>query len=315
MCPICGGAATPKLDRLHDDRYGFRGAFDLLACNSCGHRWLDWHPDGDTLAAMYSDYYPRASRSVDEVAPPPRHPGLRGWWRGERSSAMFWVPPGARVLDIGCGFGESLAYHRMRGCEVHGVEADRNIARVAMQHGFDVHVGLFDPALYETGYFDVVTMDQVLEHVVAPVDTLRGVSRVLRPGGTAIVTTPNADSLGARVFGRRWINWHPPYHLHFFTPTSLRCAAEQAGLAVAKITTITSSEWLGYQWIHLLTAPGEGERSSLWTKRRRSLREQLTITPLRLAHRTGLDHLLTRLCDVAGVGDNFVVQLQRRDMG
>lgn len=248
--------------------------------------------------------------SVDELAVP-REPGrVVGWWRGARSSATFWVPPAVRVLDIGCGFGESLAYHASRGCEVHGVEADRNIARVAEHYGFDVHVGLFDPERYEPGSFDYVTMNQVIEHARDPIDMLRGVCRVLRPGGRLVLTTPNGGGLGARVFGSRWINWHAPYHLHVFTPASLQHAAGAAGLSTASLETITSSEWLGYQWAHLATVPAPGEQSPFWAPGRARGR-RAAIRSLRALHRTGIDHVLTRVCDRLGRGDNLVAVLER----
>lgn len=248
--------------------------------------------------------------SVDDLAVP-REPGrLTGWWRGQRSSAMFWVPPQVRVLDIGCGFGESLAYHASRGCEVHGVETDRNIARVAERYGFDVHVGLFEPARYPAASFDYVTLNQVIEHARDPIEMLRGVHQVLRPGGRAVLTTPNGAGVGARVFGTRWINWHAPYHLHVFTPASLHAAAAAANLRIASLETITSSEWLGYQWVHLATDPTPGEPSPFWAPAR-ARRRRARILPLRVLHRTGIDHVLTRICDRLGRGDNLIGVLER----
>jgi SAM-dependent methyltransferase len=222
----------------------------------------------------------------------------------------MWVPPATRILDIGCGFGEALAYHRARGCLVRGVEADRNIARVAARHGFDVHVGLFEPARYGDAAFDYVTMDQVIEHAVDPIAMLDGVRRVLRVGGSAVLSTPNAAGLGARVFGPRWIHWHAPYHLHGFTEQSLRIAAERAGLRVSQTSPITNSEWLSYQWIHLVTAPRAGEPSPFWSPRRAPSHRWL-IRSLRALHRTGIDHTLTRLADWLRVGDNLIAVLER----
>lgn len=310
-CPICGKIGAVTVAGLRDDRFGYPGAFDLFQCGECWHRWLAWEPSEETLGALYSSFYPRSERSVEDLAPPPRRGPWRSWWHGQRSSAAFWVPKNVRVLDIGCGFGESLAYHRARDCDAWGVEADSNIARVAAHHGFNVHVGLFEPTRYEPASFDYVTMDQVIEHVVDPVETLRGVTQVLRDDGTAVLTTPNASSITAKLFRRHWINWHTPYHLHFFTHESLARAARAAGLEVTRIETITSSEWINYQWIHVLTRPAEGEPSPFWTNRSRRVRETVAIRTLRAAHRLGFDHALTRLLDAAGVGDNFVVHLRR----
>ena len=216
------------------------------------------------------------------------------------------------MLDIGCGFGQSLAYHKARGCDVQGVEADENIRRVADKFGFDVHVGLFDPEVYAPASFDYVTMNQVIEHVREPAEMLNGLAKVLRPGGTAILTTPNAGGWCARVFGRFWINWHAPYHLQFFSRDSMRLAAERAGLRLAEAHTITNSEWLLYQWIHLMMYPRAGQPSPFWSPSRARTRMQgLLLRALYILHRTKLNHLVTRLFDALGCGDNQVFVLKK----
>jgi SAM-dependent methyltransferase len=222
------------------------------------------------------------------------------------------VPKNVRVLDIGCGFGNTLAYHQARGCDVWGVEADENIRRVAEKYGFNVHVGLFDPSRYEPNSFDYVTLDQVIEHMTNPLETLRGVAKVLKPQGTAILSTPNVGGWGATVFGRRWINWHTPYHLQFFSQTSMRLAAQQAGLIVERSTTITPSPWLHYQWIHLLTYPSEGTPSIFWAPHGTwSSMKRFARKTLAIAHRRKIDHMITRVFDALGVGDNRLFFLRK----
>src|SRR3546814_2155641 len=76
---------------------------------------------------------------------------LRVWWSGLKASAFRWVPRDVTILDVGCGFGEALGYHRARGCGAHGIEADRNILRVAQRHGLNVAAGLFEAACTEEG--------------------------------------------------------------------------------------------------------------------------------------------------------------------
>lgn len=310
-CPICAGGGVSRERVLYDDRYGFPGEFELYVCSTCRHRWLAWVPEPIVLETLYSEYYPRATRSEEDVPNLELGSRLSAWWHGRRSSTTFWVPRNISVLDIGCGFGEALLYHHRRGCTVQGVEADRNIARVAKHHGLTVHVGLFDPALYAAESFDVVTMNQVIEHMIDPIVTLEGVRKVLRPRGELVLSTPNASGLVARVSGSRWINWHAPYHLHMFSEESLAVAAEQAGLELTQVVTITSSEWLSYQVVHAVTMPKQGTKSPFWTQVPRSLAQRVAIGALRVAHRSGIDHLLTRLCDALGRGDNFVAKLRK----
>jgi len=264
------------------------------------------------LGELYTNHYPRRNFSLEDHRPYTERKGIGAWLDGDRASPFRWVPRDVRVLDIGCGFGESLGYHRARGCDVYGVEVDENIRRVADAFGYQVHVGLFDPDVYARDYFDYVTMSQVIEHVVDPVQTLRGVARILRSGGKAILSTPNANGWGATVFGRRWINWHAPYHLQFFTHRSMELAAEQVGLTVQRAVTVTPSAWLHYQWIHLLSYPAEGRSSVFWASGGPwTLPQKLALGALQLLHRCKVNHVVTRLFDALGRGDSRVFVLRK----
>lgn len=280
----------------------------------CGHAFLDCDLTSSQLTELYTNYYPRKSLDIANYKSHAEQRGFTAWFDGLSSSAFRWVPKNVRVLDVGCGFGESLGYHAARGCDVYGVEADENIRRVVEKFGYKVHVGLFDDKVYEQDFFDYVTLDQVIEHVTDPLSTLRGVARILKPGGTAILSTPNAHGWGAKLFGKRWINWHSPYHLQFFTRQSMRLAAQQAGLELVEAKTVTNSEWLLYQWIHLVTFPLLGKPSWFWSphKDTATFPQKLAVRFLMLFHKTKINHLLTRIFDGLAVGDNFVFVLTKR---
>jgi 2-polyprenyl-3-methyl-5-hydroxy-6-metoxy-1,4-benzoquinol methylase len=312
VCPVCGQSGHSILD-VYDDRYAYPGQYRIYQCGTCGHRFLPAHFTSEQMTKLYTDFYPRSSFRLEDYRPAPEVRGFSSWLNGERSAAYTWVPQNVRVLDIGCGFGETLGYHKARGCDAYGVEADENIRRVADQYGFNVHVGVFDPGLYEPGFFDYVTMSQVIEHVPDPIETLRGIARILKPTGVAVVSTPNASGWGSRVFGHAWINWHVPYHCQFFSRQSMKAAAARAGLIVETASTITSSEWLLYQWIHLTSRPRPGEPSAFWSPRAERTLVQKTIFAILIAvHATKINHLITRFFDGLGIGDNYLFILEKK---
>ena len=312
-CPICNHLNIQVIMQSCDDRYGYPGQFNLMKCQQCGHAFLNCDMEPSQIGTLYTDYYPRKSFDINNYKPHSEQSGFLSWFNGLTSSAFLWVPRNVRVLDVGCGFGESLGYHTARGCDVYGVEADENIRRVVEKFGYKVHVGLFDDKVYEQDFFDYVTLDQVIEHVTDPLTTLRGVARILKPGGTAILSTPNAHGWGAKLFGKRWINWHSPYHLQFFTRQSMQLAAQQAGLVLAEVRTVTNSEWLLYQWIHLATFPKLGEQSWFWSPNKTGVvfHQKLLLKCLSLMHKTRINHLVTRLFDSLSIGDNFVFVLKK----
>lgn len=314
-CSICTSSETSlEQEILYDDRYGYPGLFSIYRCAVCGHIFLCGNAfTPEFLSRLYSEYYPRSSYEIASHAPAPEVRGFRSWLNGERGRAYCWVPERVRVLDIGCGFGETLGYHAARGCDVYGVEADENIRRVAERFGYKVHVGLFDADVYEPEFFDYVTLDQVIEHVNNPIEALQGVAKVLNKNGTIILSMPNANGWGARVFGRRWINWHAPYHVQFFSKRSMELLAEQAGLRVERSFCLTSSEWLNFQWTHLLTFPEPGRPSSFWSpKIEPSTSVVCGMGLLRRLHRTGINHVITRLFDMLGMGDSMIFFMRKK---
>lgn len=312
-CPICAGPDTSEQFILYDDRYGYPGIFPLYKCNSCGHGYLENAGFTDEqIRQLYTSYYPRRAMSIDDYRPHREIRGFAAWLDGARASAFRWVPQGVRVLDIGSGLGQALGYHASRGCEVWGVESDENVLRVAERFGFKVTIGVFDAADFPESYFDVVTLDQVIEHMRDPVHTMAGIRKVLKPGGVAILSTPNVHGWGARVFRQRWINWHAPYHLNFFSRQSMQIAAEQAGLKCRPLGTITQSEWLRYQWIHLATRRGSQRVSPFWSGiGGYSLPERIAVKVASLLHRSRVNHLLTRAFDIAGIGDSVLFELRK----
>lgn len=310
-CIICGGNLV-GFKTLYDDRYGYVGHYSIARCSSCGHKQLDASFDKDSITTLYSQYYPRSSQKIEEFKPHQEVSGLDSWLRGDLFSAYRWIPKNVRVLDIGCGFGETLAYHKARGCDAYGVDADENIRQGAEKFGYNMRVGLFDPNDYDPEFFDYVTMDQVIEHVSDPVEMLSQVRKIMKPGGILVLSTPNSNGWGSKVFGDKWINWHVPYHLHHFSKKSMQIAAESSGLVLVKTRTITNSDWLYFQWIHLLTNPKMGEPSVFWSAMaRRNGKAKSAIDLMGLIHKTRINHLITRLFDVLNAGDNYLFILRR----
>lgn len=313
-CPVCQFADHEKKRDLYDDRYGYPGVFSLLRCLACGHHFLDASFSNDEINNLYTNFYPRSEFVLDDLKPAPAVHGFNAWLNGERRSAYCWVPENVCVLDIGCGWGETLAYHQLRGCEAHGVEVDDNVKTVAELYGLKIKIGLFDSTLYEENYFDYVTMDQVIEHVVFPIQTLKDIRKVLKNNGVLILNTPNANGWGTTFFGRKWINWHTPYHLNLFTEHSMRLAAHQAGFEVNKIKTLTSSDWLYFQFAHLITYPKPNTPSIYWSPGNASRWGWLQILIRRffkVLHRIKLTHVITRFFDGIGRGDGMLIFLRK----
>jgi 2-polyprenyl-3-methyl-5-hydroxy-6-metoxy-1,4-benzoquinol methylase len=312
LCPVCCSSNFVAENMLSDDRYGYPGKFALMRCCECDHAFLRQDFTPEQLTELYSKYYPRSSFDIEQHKPYKEVLGLRVWFDGLYSNPFLYVPRNVRVLDIGCGFGESLGYYEARGCEAYGVDADENIRWVADKFGYNLHVGLFKSDIYKPDFFDYVTMAQVIEHAIDPVETFKNVAKVLKPRGCLILSTPNAKGWGSRIFGKKWINWHAPYHVHLFSGKSMKLAAEKAGLVVEKNKTITSSQWLFFQWLHLATYPVMGKPSGFWSpKTLLTFKQKIIVKFVSLIHLTKINHIITRFFDSLNMGDNQVLVLRK----
>ena|SRR5215472_5151437 len=110
-----------------------------------------------------------------------------------------YVRPGVRAVDLGTGPGGMAARLRGMGCEVLAVDRDAVGFEAEVPH-FCLDFNQLDfAACLGPSSFGLVTAIEVIEHVESPIGFLRNVGRLLAPGGVAVLTTPNVDSIAARL--------------------------------------------------------------------------------------------------------------------
>jgi SAM-dependent methyltransferase len=225
-CPLCGSADAARVLTGSDLRRGVPGRFDVVRCRGCGFAYVSPRPSRAAIGVYYPDGYSCHAR--------PPAPAVERWYY--RAFRELPLPPGARVLDVGCGGGRYLDHLRCRGFSAEGSEVDPALAeRLRREHGFVVHAGELEELPLEERGYDAVTLWWVLEHTHDPVRTLRAAARVLRPGGVVVASVQNFESLGRRVFGRYWHHLDLPGHLQHFDPRSLERALRQAGFEAVRI--------------------------------------------------------------------------------
>lgn len=219
-CRVCGAvSARPRFEVVG---LGLR----VIDCAGCGVGRIDPPPSPREVDAFYPPaYYGRGgSKFSGNVEWLVRLVAARHVRFLTRQS-----PPGARILDVGCGRGVALRSLAQAGFETHGFERSRDAVR-----GIDprVQVRIADElaeADYPAEFFDTVIIWHVLEHVRHPDELLREVARILKPGGRVIVAVPNYSSLQARWAGSAWFHLDLPRHLYHFPVSGLRTLLENCG--------------------------------------------------------------------------------------
>jgi len=106
-----------------------------------------------------------------------------------------------RLLDVGCGVGTISIELQKKGFEVYGVD----FSSVAIQKSRALGINAIECDVDESGlpfedsYFDVVWASDVVEHVFDPLFLLEDITRVLKPTGKALISTPNDMNLYRRI--------------------------------------------------------------------------------------------------------------------
>jgi SAM-dependent methyltransferase len=141
------------------------------------------------------------------------------------------------VVDIGCGPGVLLDHMRARGWRVRGTERSPSAAQQARDvFHLDVRAQSVDDLVAEGETFDAVVLWHVAEHLHTPADTVRGIARLLRPGGILLIAVPNFASPESRVGRAGWFHLDVPRHLVHFTPSTLDAMLAAAGFEQVKVT-------------------------------------------------------------------------------
>jgi SAM-dependent methyltransferase len=166
------------------------------------------------------------------------------YFAGARRPFVDVLPanPTGRILEIGCGNGDTSAYAKQSGkcawacgvelCAEPATIARTKIDRVIVGDVESIDFGIPDASL------DAVLMSEVLEHLVDPWAVVRRLHPLLRPGGVVVAGSPNVAHRSV-VWGllRGDFDYEPEgvmdrTHLRWFTPRTYRRMFEEAGFVV-----------------------------------------------------------------------------------
>jgi len=153
------------------------------------------------------------------------------------------VPPGSRVLDVGCAEGYVARELVAKGCTVVGVEYDAAAAEAARDVCERVHVGDLETEELRDeveGSYDRILFGDVLEHLRDGETVLRWTLGLLAPGGRAVISLPNIAHWSARRqvargrFPRADHGLFDRTHLRFFTRETAHDFVRDAGYEIER---------------------------------------------------------------------------------
>lgn len=137
---------------------------------------------------------------------------------------------GKRILDLGCGIGRYSQNFKDLGGEVFGLDVDEEKIEIAkkINPGINFLASRAENLPFSDNFFDVIFVNEVLEHVEDDKKAVKELFRTLKPGGSAIIFAPNVfypfETHGIYLFGRYihknifFVNWLPGKIRRYFCP-------------------------------------------------------------------------------------------------
>lgn len=258
-CILCGSFSFKYMFSSRDRMLGLPGEFFIKQCSKCSLVFLDPQPSPELLRKHYPsrNYYAynEIKKGLFEFM---REYLVRHYYSPNIFSLIIstfiqnvpalpsYVKNG-RVLDLGCGTGETLLLLKKIGWDVYGLDMDGNAISIGKKRGLNnLKLGTYrDLVKYPDDYFDAIRLYHVIEHIDDPYLCLSLIGKKLKKNGELLIGTPNIESVVAKVFRNYWYNLDSPRHLFLFSPDTLGKLLNKNSFIVRKVSYCSVGGILG----------------------------------------------------------------------
>lgn len=201
-----------------------KSKYSIIKCDNCDFIFTTPIPNNYETDEYYHNFDYKDSLSAEKV--------IRSDAKRSLEKISKYVKEKGELLDVGCGRGYLLDEARKLGWNTYGVDASRLVTDYAKN---TLHLNVFcsDIFSFRTAQaFDLIILNQVVEHFANPEELLNKCSKFLNSGGLLYIATPNVESVSARVLKDNFDHYIPPEHLGYFSQLTLKRLLEKLGFKV-----------------------------------------------------------------------------------
>jgi len=233
-CNLCGKNYTKTL-------FSVQG-FKIVKCLKCGLRYVNPRLDPKNLRELYFPAYFKSDNSItygyDDYLSD--RDAITKTFRRRWDVMHPFIPKVGTMLDVGCACGFLMTVAKENGWTAMGLDISEDMANYGRTHfGHDITVGKLPETNFKKESFDLVTTWDAIEHSTDPLGDIQSMSRLLKPGGILSIITPDSDSLHAKLFGKKWVEYlRPREHIYFLSFGTLKIMLDRTGLDIKKHTTV-----------------------------------------------------------------------------
>jgi SAM-dependent methyltransferase len=218
ICPICGSRnLKPKW---------YAAGYHSLQCLLCHGIFIADRPSLEELAKHYN-------KNIDPSYDEENKDQLCYYYKKLANTIKSEFARGGKIFDVGCSKGWFFDF--LPGWECYGNELNKVDAAIAEErYPGKIYVKDFDACPEFNNTFDIITMQDVLDHLIDPNRALEKANRMLKHGGIIVIKVHDWGCLYAMLTGPGFYAYLPPYHLTFFNKKSLEAICERNGFKITK---------------------------------------------------------------------------------
>lgn len=238
-CPLCNSSK-------YQEFWALRG-YKLARCSQCSMVW-DPFPQDNLLSQYSENYY---------INNNPKG-GYANYFEGMKvNSKTFYMrlkrlkrqlKTTGKLLDLGCALGDCLLEAKKLGwVNPVGLDTSKYACEQCKERGLKAFCGTLDTVKLPPDSFDLVTSQDVIEHVTDPVSELKRILRVMKPGATLFIVTPEMGGYWQHLLRGWWYHYKPGEHVVYFSQITIKKALDKAGYI--NITTSATPHIMSVEYI------------------------------------------------------------------
>ena len=228
-CPICETSKIIKISIIKSNIKELNEIFDLMKCLSCYHRFISQCPSQLELDDLYKKDSPYVFGGTAQELDQKEY-FIKNKFENIKPYLKHWIFKYINInkgkyFEFGPGLCKLYRTFYLKGWKCQGLEPRSFIKAEGIKVNFEE---------IENNN-DVVSVFDVLEHLVDPIEILKKINTKLKKEGKIFMTFPHSESFKSKILKDNWSMVSPLAHIHYFSKKSTKIMLEKSGYQIVLI--------------------------------------------------------------------------------
>jgi 2-polyprenyl-3-methyl-5-hydroxy-6-metoxy-1,4-benzoquinol methylase len=218
-CPLCrSNSWKPIAEKTQYVREFKSHGPEVVYCNNCSLIYLNPVMDNESYRDFYSKDMQKKIAEMYIAEDYSKKTHDQSIYR--KKILRDYLSKDTNILDVGCGYGDFLYSIKDEVATANGIEPSLQRAKYGKSHGLNIiHGSITDWP--DSQQVDIITMFQVIEHVVDIHSFMKKAISTIRPNGRIVIEVPNHDDILVKSKRYRWF-YYQNGHCTYFTMSTLQ---------------------------------------------------------------------------------------------